>query len=75
MSIIKKVQYSRINRITNDYLLKKSKNNLVKFDPCPRDICYCFELIKSPERSKITSKLVQNANKCKKEYFLMQYIK
>lgn len=70
MSIIKKVQYSRINIITNDYLLKKLKNKSVKFDPCPRDICYCLELIKSPERTKITSKLIQNANKCKKEYFI-----
>lgn len=75
MSIIKKIHYSRINRITNDYLWKKSKNNLVKFDPCPRDICYCLELIKRPDKTKITIKLIQNANKCKNEYFIVKYIK
>tara|TARA_Y100000591_G_scaffold314130_1_gene320362 strand:+ start:3067 stop:3375 length:309 start_codon:yes stop_codon:yes gene_type:complete len=42
------------------------------FNPCPRDVCYCYDLIMCPEKTFITSKLIENAEKCKKEYFMMQ---
>ena len=46
----------------------------LKFTRCPRKPCYCDELISRPDKTKITSELIINANKCHKEYFIMQNI-
>ena len=45
-----------------------------KFTRCPRKPCYCDELISRPDKTKITSELIINANKCREEYFIMQNI-
>jgi len=44
------------------------------FIPCVRDRCYCLELINKPDKTKITNKLLMNAAKCKKEYYVMKKI-
>ena len=43
----------------------------VKFKSCPRETCYCNELISKPEKTKITPTLLMNASKCRKEYYYM----
>ena len=44
----------------------------VKFQRCPREVCYCNFLIGRPEKTKITTGLLINANNCKKEFYQMQ---
>ena len=46
----------------------------LKFTRCPRKPCYCAELISRPDKTAITSELIMNANKCRREYFIMQNI-
>ena len=88
LSVIRKTRSSKINKVICTFINKKHiVNNDVNysvddtmrimdtsgmFNPCPRDICYCYDLIMRPEKTFITSKLIENAEKCKKEYFMMQ---
>ena len=67
-----------IIRTTPRYALNEKKRIIramaLKFTRCPRKPCYCDELISRPDKTKITSELIMNANKCRKEYFIMQNI-
>ena len=67
-----------IIRTTPRYALNEKKRIIramaLKFTRCPRKPCYCAELISRPDKTKITSELIMNANKCRKEYFIMQNI-
>ena len=88
LSVIRKTRSSKINKVIYNFINKKHiVNNYVDdtdddtkrimhtsgmFNPCPRDICYCYDLIMRPEKTFITLKLIENAEKCKKEYFMMQ---
>ena len=42
------------------------------FTPCSREVCFCFELISRPKQTKITKKLLINADNCRKEYYSMK---
>ena len=88
LSVIRKTRSSKINKVALNFIKKKHiVNNDVNysvddttrimdtsgmFNHCPRDICYCYDLIMRPEKTFITSKLIENAEKCKEEYFMMQ---
>lgn len=63
-----------------NYFIKKSINiitsNIAKQDkifiPCSRNPCYCNIVVNYPKYTKITSELIENANKCKDEYYIIQ---
>ena len=65
-------------RTTSRYSLSEKKRAVMalasKFTKCPRKPCYCVELISRPDKTKITSKLIMNANKCRREYYMMENI-
>ena len=69
---IRKTRFVRIHKVADKFMNERISNTSGMFNPCPRDICYCYDLIMRPEKTKITSKLIMNAEKCKKEYFMMQ---
>lgn len=48
------------------------RNQDKKFFPCPRTPCYCKIVVNYPKYTRITNKLIENANKCGKEYYLIQ---
>ena len=88
LSVIRKTRSSKINKVICNFINKKHIINSDvnyhvddttrimhtsgMFNPCPRDICYCYDLIMCPEKTFITSKLIENAEKCKEEYFTKQ---
>tara|TARA_B100001063_G_C16764254_1_gene557720 strand:- start:140 stop:391 length:252 start_codon:yes stop_codon:yes gene_type:complete len=71
---IRKTRFVTINKVMDKFMNERISNTSGMFNPCPRDICYCYDLIMRPEKTKITSNLIMNAEKCKKEYFMMQDI-
>ena len=87
-SVIRKTRYLRINKVMLNFIKKKHivnegvnysfddttriMDSSDMFNHCPRDPCYCYDLIMRPEKTFITSKLIENAEKCKEEYFMMQ---
>lgn len=50
------------------------RKQIASFVKCPRDVCYCNIIIQHPEKTKITKTLMYNAQKCKKEYFYLNYM-
>ena len=63
-NVIRSTRFLRISKIANRFTSKRIVN--------PRETCYCYELIRRPEKTKITKKLIKNAYKCKDEYHEMQ---
>ena len=65
-------------RTTPQYALSEKKRAVMalasKFTRCPRKPCYCGELINRPDKTEITSELIMNANKCRREYYIMENI-
>ena len=57
-------------------MLRRSalRKQIASFVKCPRDICYCNVMIQQPEKTKITKTLMDNAQKCKMEYYQLNYI-
>ena len=70
-NVIRSTRLSRISKIAMRFSSKRIKNTY-SFSPCPRETCYCYELIRHPEKTKITKELIKNAYKCKDEYHEMQ---
>ena len=70
-NVIRSTRFLRISKIANRFTSKRIVNTY-GFSPCPRETCYCYELIRRPEKTKITKKLIKNAYKCKDEYHEMQ---
>ena len=70
-TVIRATRFLKISKIT-DIFSSKCIVNTYGFCPCPRETCYCYELIKRPEKTKITKRLIKNAYKCKDEYQQMQ---
>ncbi len=70
-NVIRYTRLSRISKIAERFTSKRIVNTY-GFSPCPRETCYCYELIRRPEKTKITKELIKNAHKCKDEYHLMQ---
>ena len=48
------------------------RNQNKKFFPCPRIPCYWKIVVDYPKHTTITSKLIENANKCRREYYTIQ---
>ena len=70
-NVIRSTRLSRISKIVMRFSSNCIKNTY-SFSPCPRETCYCYELIRRPEKTKITKELIKNAYKCKDEYYEMQ---
>ena len=70
-NVIRYTRLSRISKIAERFTSKRIVNTY-GFSPCPRETCYCYELIRRPEKTKITKRLIKNAYKCKDEYQQMQ---
>ena len=70
-SVIRSTRFLKIKKITDIFSSKRIVNTY-GFSPCPRETCYCYELIRRPEKTKITKELIKNAYKCKDEYHEMQ---
>lgn len=49
-------------KIAKDIVVKN-----VRFNPCVREVCYCKYLINRPDKTKITTRLLENAGKCRTE--------
>ena len=67
--------FNNYGRQVTPYQTASFKINFVNtygFSHCPRETCYCYELIRRPEKTKITKELIKNAYKCKDEYQQMQ---
>lgn len=70
-NVIRSTRFLKIRKITDIFSSKRIVNTY-GFSPCPRETCYCYELIRRPEKTKITKRLIKNAYKCKDEYQQMQ---
>ena len=56
-----------LNMVTSQ--IKMQNKN---FFPCPRIPCYCEIVVNYPEHTTITKELIENANKCRREYYTIQ---